>query len=351
MWHHQSRFSVAVGSVFLLYLLFYLHDWSGSSANAVNNVEDAGPGLLDESMDTSEDDHDMPAKPDASNVAHLTESVPDVTSLSKLCSKTTWTEGLWLHCHSFCGENNTSICGGLNNARNRVQTCLRLAIDAGAGIIIPSATTRDEENLLKTDSKTVCADTFWNMDYLQHAMGGQCPQLEIRMCDDRRGIERVIETPRRSYLDAAHKNTTFRQFVDAAMEANMTSRAEITVTNPAIINFGDSYIGWNYREAGELTTIRKDLFKVIRFNQHLLDLSSSISKSPELQQGAFIGVHLRGESDWPADFGTVTDQMNLYLEEMEVIRKSAEYPMNTVYISVRNPFCLEKFSRVVKAKC
>jgi hypothetical protein len=351
MWHHQSRFSVAVGSVFLLYILFYLHDWSRSSANAINNVEDAGPGLLDESMDTSEDDHDMPAKPDASNVAHLTESVPDVTSLSKLCSKTTWTEGLWLHCHSFCGENNTSICGGLNNARNRVQTCLRLAIDAGAGIIIPSATTRDEENLLKTDSKTVCADMFWNMDYLQHAMGGQCPQLEIRMCDDRRGIERVIETPRRSYLDAAHKNTTFRQFVDTAMEANMTSRAEITVTNPAIINFGDSYIGWNYREAGELNTIRKDLFKVIRFNQHLLDLSSSISKSPELQQGAFIGVHLRGESDWPADFGTVTDQMNLYLEEMEVIRKSAEYPMNTVYISVRNPFCFENISRVVKAKC
>lgn len=130
MWHHQSRFSVAVGSVFLLYTLFYLHDWSRSSANAVNNAEDAGPGLLDESMNTSEDDHDMPAKPDASNVAHLTESVPDVTNLSKLCSKTTWTEGLWLHCHSFCGENNTSICGGLNNARNRVQTCLRLAIDA-----------------------------------------------------------------------------------------------------------------------------------------------------------------------------------------------------------------------------
>lgn len=92
-----------------------------------------------------------------------------------------------------------------------------------------------------------------------------------------------------------------------------------------------------------MTTIRKDLFKVIRFNQHLLDLSSSISKSPELQQGAFIGVHLRGESDWPAEFGTVTDQMNLYLEEMEVIRKSAEYPMNTVYISCGDQSAIQTF--------
>jgi hypothetical protein len=59
--------------------------------------------------------------------------------LTKLCDETEWTEGLWLHCHSRCGVNHTSICGGLNNVRNRVQTCLRLAIDAGMGLIMPSA--------------------------------------------------------------------------------------------------------------------------------------------------------------------------------------------------------------------
>lgn len=46
-----------------------------------------------------------------------------------------------LYCHSGCGADQLSLCGGLAEARNRVQTCIRLAIDAGAGadggLIIP----------------------------------------------------------------------------------------------------------------------------------------------------------------------------------------------------------------------
>lgn len=47
--------------------------------------------------------------------------------LSQLCESTAWVEGLWIQCHV------GNIVGGLNNARNRLQTCIRLAIDAGAG--------------------------------------------------------------------------------------------------------------------------------------------------------------------------------------------------------------------------
>ncbi|EQB58368.1 hypothetical protein CGLO_01397 [Colletotrichum gloeosporioides Cg-14] len=50
-------------------------------------------------------------------------------ALMETCNKTRWTDGLWLSCHSDCGPNKTSICGGLNNARNRLQISTILAVD------------------------------------------------------------------------------------------------------------------------------------------------------------------------------------------------------------------------------
>jgi hypothetical protein len=66
----------------------------------------------------------------------------DAKALRALCDQTQWRDGLWLRCHSTCGANQTSMCGGLNNARNRIQTCLRYAIDAGMGVILPSIARR-----------------------------------------------------------------------------------------------------------------------------------------------------------------------------------------------------------------
>jgi hypothetical protein len=158
------------------------------------------------------------------------------------------------------------------------------------------------------------------------------------MCDDRSGIpdERVIESPKRAYLERAHTNGTFRILLkETVANSNVTG---INSQHPAIVNYGDSYIGWNYKESGELITVRKALFKTLEFNRKLLELSSMISSSPQLQKGAFIGVHLRGENDWPANFGTVNDQMRLYVAEMENIRASVSYQMNTVYVSVSRLF-------------
>ncbi len=254
--------------------------------------------------------------------------------LTDLCQQAQWTDGLWLHCHSYCGPKKTSICGGLNNARNRIQTCLRLAIDTGAGLILPSTTERDEKNLVLTDDRVVCPEVFWNIDHLQMSLREQCPQLKLRLCDDRKGIKNVVETEKREYLSAAHTPGTFQKFVNSAFASSPFNLSDVSAKNPAVVNYGDSYIGWNYREAGELTTIRKALFKVLKFNQKLLDLSSQIYKHPKLHDGAYIGVHLRGEDDWPVEFGSVDDQMRLYTEEIQRIQPTVSYEIKTVYVSV-----------------
>jgi hypothetical protein len=254
--------------------------------------------------------------------------------LKDLCSKSKWTEGLWLHCHSYCGENKTSACGGLNNARNRIQTCLRLAIDAGAGVIIPSVTFRNEDNLANTNFSTACADRFWNMEHLQESLARSCSQLKLRVCDDRRGIKHVITTRERNYAQASYTNGAFRPFVETALEIAGFNMIEFSAENSAAVSYGDTLIAWDYHASGELGTIRKALFKTLKFNQDLLALGSRIYQSPILRDGNYVGVHFRGEKDWPAEFGSAAHQMKFYTEELLKIKESVSYDLKTVYISV-----------------
>ncbi|CZR51553.1 related to MNN4 Regulates the mannosylphosphorylation [Phialocephala subalpina] len=268
--------------------------------------------------------------------------------LYDLCNTTQWQPGLWLHCHSFCGANRTSICGGLNNARNRVQTCLRLAIDAGAGLIIPSATTRDKlDHMIMTDDRVVCADEFWNIESLKRDLGEQCPQLVLRMCDDRSGIQTVVESDLRSYLNPSYSLGGFREHIESLFEGREMVLEDVSVENPVVVNFGDAYLGWNYRTANEFSTIRKALFKVLKFNQELLDLGAKISKSERLNNGAYIGVHLRGEVDWPASFGSADDQMRLYSEEILRIQNSVSYDISTVYVSCGDQPAIQRFRDIL----
>ncbi|KAG0651274.1 hypothetical protein D0Z07_1860 [Hyphodiscus hymeniophilus] len=264
--------------------------------------------------------------------------------LRNLCDEIQWTDGLWLHCHNHCGENQTSICGGLNNARSRIQTCLRYAIDAGMGIILPSVTMRNEDELLQTDGGTsVCPEKFWDITHLQKAMRKQCPQLQIRTCGDRSGFDIVLDAPSRNYMDTPYTNGTFRAFMEDVLEVSGLNFADATRSNPILITFADTYVGWNYRYSLEITTIRKALFKVLQFNKQLLKLSSKVLQSPELQEGAFIGVHLRGESDWPAGFGGLNDQMRLYVEEIEKIQTSSPTEVKTVYVSCGDSIAIGLF--------
>lgn len=99
------------------------------------------------------------------------------SSLRQLCRGSQWRSGLWLQCHS------GHMIGGLNNARNRIQTCVRLAIDAGTGVILPPISLRDSTALknLRTDS-LVCSSSFWDTTELIRRTRAACPQLPVRDC-------------------------------------------------------------------------------------------------------------------------------------------------------------------------
>ncbi|TGO08309.1 hypothetical protein BTUL_0215g00120 [Botrytis tulipae] len=274
-------------------------------------------------------------------------------ALRSLCETTVFQPGLYLQCHSSCGPNSTSICGGLNNARNRIQTCLRLALDLGSGIILPTVQShRNAENLVDygdTTDNTLCPDVYWDIEYLLQEMGSACPELTVRRCGDVSGIDedRIIQMKKREHGDASHHIGTFKATVKEHLES--LSLASISADNPVAVGFGDTIYAYNYTYDSE-QALQKELFRTLKYNRKLLDIGSRLRYSPELRDG-YIGIHFRGESDWPQSFGSREDQMNFFTREIELAStaQGAAEGIKTIYMSCGDDAAISAFREPLSA--
>jgi hypothetical protein len=154
-----------------------------------------------------------------------------------------------------------------------------------------------------------------------------CPQMELRFCGNVSGIDTIVPTEPRHYSGTVYHKGTFGEMIASTLES--AEIHSIDPAHPVAVSFGDAYISWNYTESNELL-LRKSLFKILRFNRELLDFSEQILQSPQLSQG-FIGVHLRGEKDWPGEFGNRDEQMDAYIAEIERVNESRD--IKIVYVS------------------
>lgn len=274
-------------------------------------------------------------------------------ALRSLCETTTFQPGLYLQCHSWCGPNSTSICGGLNNARNRIQTCLRLALDLGSGIILPTVQShRNAENLVDysdTTDNTLCPDVYWDIENLLQEMSSACPELKVRQCGDVSGIDedRIIQMKKREHGDASHHIGTFKATVNEHLES--LSLSSISADSPVAVGFGDTIYAYNYTYDSE-QALQKELFRTLRYNRKLLDIGSRLRYSPELRDG-YIGIHFRGESDWPQSFGSRKDQMNFFTQEIELAStaQGAAEGIKTIYMSCGDEAAISTFREPLSA--
>lgn len=183
--------------------------------------------------------------------------------LHDLCSRTAWRSNLSLHCHSHCGPDNSSFCGGLNNARDRLQTCVRLAIDAGATtVLIPSIATRSEARLWVVDPSAVaedeaegvgkpvmlCPETWFSLSRLEQALRKGCDQLRVRfICPTANGLVDSLGTPSPEILKMSWRQVggqrfdirpghTFREAVDEALLQIPGEPGSV------LVDYGDPYI-------------------------------------------------------------------------------------------------------------
>lgn len=209
-----------------------------------------------------------PSSPVEAPAGNLTaadhESSPSgAAGLEALCRQTAWRPNLAFHCSSRCGPDRSSICGGLNNARDRLQTCVRLAIDAGATtLVVPSLAARSELRLATVDPSRVpgqeeaaavvlCPDAWFSVAALRRALAASCPRLRVEAACPAgassvaglAGVPEgsVVELPWRPLGGDRYAAVAGQRFRDAVDAALGPARAE-KLDAPVLVEYGDPYV-------------------------------------------------------------------------------------------------------------
>lgn len=302
-------------------------------------------------------------------------AIPTLPHLRALCARTQWHANLAIHCHSRCGRTQTSFCGGINNARDRLQSCLRLAVDAGATtVVLPSLAARSEDRIATINPAAVqgaenqaielCADAWFDLQALRDALAQNCPQTRLAsVCSPGdtparlAGASQVVAVPWRDSGDAKYDvrpGHTLNEAVQDALllHANASSAShhdDDTVASgtetTTLVEVGDTYTAWDYYRADEHATLFKDLFQAVTFNATLRALGQRLVA--QLGDEPYMGVHLRGENDWPAEWGSLAVQTRLYADDMQALGRRDQARGRTavtrVYVSCGNRTAIQSF--------
>lgn len=264
--------------------------------------------------------------------------------LERVCNEAKRVEGLVFVC-----DNNS---GGLGNIRNYIQTCLRYALEAGAtGITLPRIRQRDDTDLANIWTDYLPFTYMFDEGHFRAAFGRHCPH--IRIYDNATAIpgvgekEREIEliTPKdfgdREECHPWDQNRNFQRFGDRfrAWLQIGTDRPPPSANHTRTIRFHWGVL-WDWQVWYDGPEFATTFGSVLRFNEQLLRLGNKVfenmrefaceqqrqqrvgggsgsgGSATEKATGAFIGVHLRTESDAMDDWPT-------YLEQFDTFRRQA----------------------------
>lgn len=102
--------------------------------------------------------------------------VYEFPSLNEHCAATTWPEDeVYLQCGG--------MSAGLTSIMSQVKVCLKMAVEAGTGIVLPSMPLRDSKNLQEFNFLNGDAympyDDWFDVAHLQESLSAVCPQMKI----------------------------------------------------------------------------------------------------------------------------------------------------------------------------
>lgn len=261
--------------------------------------------------------------------------------LERACSEsTTWTQGLVFVC-----DNNS---GGIGNIRNYILTCVRYAIEAGAtGLVLPQIRTRSEEDLSNIMLAYRGFDYFFDEHHFRQSLTASCPQFTIYNSTDHIPNAPVPFKPekitprnlgRRGGCDKRELNKhtdrfgkQFWAYIEkTAAESNLPPPS---IDHPRIIrfNWGVQFDWPVFRDGPEFVATFGGL---LRFRQDILDLGHRVAAHMRRfaaahgtgpASRAFVGIHLRTESDALSRWPDYDAQSAAYLERASAMNFKAAY--------------------------
>ncbi|KAL2271993.1 hypothetical protein VTJ83DRAFT_1364 [Remersonia thermophila] len=250
--------------------------------------------------------------------------------LARACSETTaWNPSIVFLC-----DNNS---GGIGNIRNYILTCVRYAIEAGAGgLVMPTISTRSEKNLADLHGQPVRGfDYFFDEAHFRDGLLAACPQLALYDA-----LEQVPRAPRRPEMLTPHdlgrrggcdrrelnKHTgvfgaRFHAWLNkTAAESDGRLAYPATRDRPRVVRFNWG-VQWDWPVLRDGPEFVATFGGLLRFRRDVLELGMrtvEYMREHAARHGEgnkrFAGFHLRTESDALSRWPNFEEQSGAYLE-------------------------------------
>ena len=287
-------------------------------------------------------------------------------AIKSICDDVEWNSAFVFTC-----DNSY---GGVGNIRNSVLHCVRYAISAGAGLVIPKIILRNSHNIvqLETGERTTL-DYMFDVKHFVESLRLSCPALNLYYTEDdipnrekspdpiSIAPESLVEGKSRDGSAALQNSDQWRHQFYQWLEQYATKNKE----GPMIVCVGRLFLQYSVYSDGErfalefggIIKIRADARELATTTIRTLiqAYSLSVDLNGPILKDAFLGIHLRTESDamhawgsvgdfWP--FSKYKDQSAKYIEH---IQDPSRPSTKVIYVASGDLNEVGKFAEDVKA--
>ncbi|KAH8156521.1 hypothetical protein CIB48_g11725 [Xylaria polymorpha] len=240
-------------------------------------------------------------------------------------------------------------------AKPAIFTCIRYALEAGAtGLTIPKIRKRSEKDLANLFTEFLPFSYMFDEQHFRDAFAENCPQ--ITLYDKVADIPGAGESPKisnitpkdfgnRESCDPWDQNRhtdrfgqTFRRWLKNEKHGHPPTKE-----HPRLIRFNWGVLfDWQiYRDGPELATTFGGILKLndkfLRLGKKTLEKMHAFARADGSKDGAFLGIHLRTESDALGFWPHYDTQLEAYMKQA----KKRGY--QTAYLATGNQTEAERF--------
>lgn len=266
----------------------------------------------------------------------------DQSHIRKMCDSQKWDQRVVFRCHG--------IIGGIGNIRQELLHCIRYAIDAGAGLLLPSINLRSVKDLSNLEDGTISMDYLFDQDRFLFRMETACPQMTIyKDLEELETFGPVTETdiikpkelPHWPFLAAYSAKPRVQEIRAPPGEISLIAFERVWRYYPIChdpVGFADTF--------GNLIPFREDVHRLAATIIYELSSRFHLAFDPDTSTtlpfaDTFIGIHLRTASDVLDYWITYDDQANYYLGRIESSDFLSSLPI--IYIASGNSSSVSDF--------
>ncbi|KAH7410646.1 hypothetical protein BKA64DRAFT_638309 [Cadophora sp. MPI-SDFR-AT-0126] len=279
----------------------------------------------------------------------------DYGYIAEMCDEQKWDDSVVFECQN--------LIGGIGNLRQEILHCIRYAIDAGAGLVLPVIHLRESSDLSNLESGTTSMDYLFDKQRFLSRMERACPQMRVYQdVEELNAMGIVTKTELIDPKKLPHAMTS--RIAYSCREHIKEIRAPpgqislIPLENlwrhfPIChdpVGFADTF--------GNLIPLREDVHRLAAtalyslYSRYDVPLDPSTATTQPFAN-TFIGIHLRTANDILSYWLGYDDQASYYIQRIKASEYLSSLPV--MYIASGNAtsvtdFALEQEDSLVQPK-